>query len=131
MDSLGTFNEQDTPCYYALIKDDLGLVLDLTAADALTLTVYDAMTATVLNSRNAQNVKNTNGVTAYATEQSVTIDGEAVAYNLKWPLVAAEMAMVGTRETEEHRAMFVVTWSTTKRKSHECFWIVRNLKKVA
>ena len=135
MDSLGTFNERETPVYYALIQDDLGQTLDLTAADAITLTVYDVLTGTVLNSRNAQDVKNANGVTVYATAQSVTVGAETVNYNLRWPLVSAETAIVNTMrpldQLEEHRAMFAVTWSTTKYKPHECCWFVRNLKKVA
>ncbi len=131
-DELGTFNEKDTPVYYGLIKDHAGAVVDLTAADSLTLTLYEESTEAVVNSRTAQNVKNANGVTVYATAQSVTIDGVAISYNLIWPTTIADNAIIGTRSLEKHIGVFTAIWSSgTKRSTHEVSWLIRNLTKVS
>lgn len=128
---LGTFNERSTPTVYALIKDDAGAVLDLTAVTSLLLTVWESVNGTILNGRTAQDVKNANGVTVYATAQTTTVNGATVSYNLKWPLVEAEMATVNaSRPIEDHYAMFDVRWATTRRHNEEFVWHVNNLAKV-
>ena len=76
---LGTFNELDTPVYYALVKDDVGATMDMTAVDAITLTLHEDTTGAILNGRIAQNVKNANQVTAYATAESATTSPSSAA----------------------------------------------------
>jgi hypothetical protein len=128
---LGTFNEKDTPVYYGLITDHAGAVVDLTAADFLTLTLYEESTEAVVG-RSAQDVKNANGVTVYATAQSITIDGVATSYNLIWPTTIADNTIVGTRSLERHIGVFTAIWSSgTKRSTHEMSWLIRNLTKVS
>lgn len=130
---LGTFNERDTPVYYGLVEDDIGDVVDMTAVDSLTLTVWDEITGTPLNGRAEQDVKNANGVTCYATAQTATIKGVTVTYNIKWPLVEAEMVIVNDAHVREQRhATFIAKWSSsTKRKTEDVVWTVENLRKVA
>jgi hypothetical protein len=131
-DELGTFNEKNTPVYYGLIKDDLGLVLDMTAVDSFTLSLYEESTEAIVNARSTQDVKNLNGVSVYATAQSVTIDGVAISYNVKWPTLILDNAIVGTRSLEKHIGVFTTIWASgTKRDDHEMSWLIRNLKKVA
>jgi hypothetical protein len=62
------------------------------------VTLKDVATGTVINSRNAQNVKNANGVTISALGALV------------WAMAPADNLIVGTQLIEEHMALFVFTW---------------------
>ncbi len=131
MEDVGTFNEKDTPVLYLLVKDHTGTAVNLTAADSVTLTLWEESTETVVNSRTAQDVKNANGVTVYATTQTITVDGVTTSYNIMWPTVILDNAIIGKRLPEKHIATFVVIWSSgTKRSTHEVFWHLNNLTKV-
>ena len=119
MPDLGTVNEGATALYTAILKDETGAVIDGTALDSLTLTAYDQASGTILNSRNAQNVKNANGVTI--TAQGV----------LSWTLAPADNAIVGSAAIERHVALFRATWASgLKQCPHELTWHVRNLTKM-
>jgi hypothetical protein len=131
MGNLRTVNERTTARYLALVVDEHGDAIDLSAADSITLTAYDVASGAVLNARNAPNVKNDNDVSVYATAQTDTVDGETVTYNLAWDMQPADSAIVGPRELEQHAAMFAVTWASTKQARHEFTWLVRNLKKAS
>jgi len=129
MADLKTVNERTVARYLALIVDENGDAIDLTAADDITLTAYEPGTGAVLNSRNAQDAKNANNVTVYATPQTDTVDGATVTYNLEWAQQPADNVILGSSALERHAAMFVVTWATTKQARHELTWLVRNLTK--
>ena len=118
MANLGIVNERASALYTAVLKDETGAVIDGTALDSLTLTVYEAASGTILNGRDAQNVKNTNGVT-------ITAGGA-----LTWVLDPADNAVLGTGPSERHVALFIATWASGAKKCpHELTWHVRNLAK--
>jgi len=115
---LGTINEGASALYTATLLDETGAVIDGTALDSLVLTVYDVDSGAILNSRNAQNVKNANGVT-------ITALGA-----LAWTLAPADNAILGKGATERHAAYFLATWASGAKKCpHEMTWLVRNLTK--
>lgn len=116
---LGAINEATTGRYAATMYDETGATIDGTAMTTLTLTLYDKRTNGIINSRNAQDVKNTNGV-------SVDSAGALV-----WTIAKEDTSIVGTSQVERHVAVFVGTWSTgTKKFVHEVEMDVINIKRV-
>jgi len=116
---IGELNEQTTGRYTATMRDETGATIDGTAMTTLTLTLYDKRTGSIINSRNAQNVKNANGV-------AVTAAGV-----LTWTISTSDSVMVGRQDRERHVALFIGTWDTgTKKFTHPVEMDVINLAKV-
>lgn len=101
---LGTLSEASTARYRATMYDETDTVIDGTALNSLTLTLYDKRTRAIVNSRNAQDVKNANGVV-------VTSDGA-----LTWTISKDDTAVLGASKTERHVAVFVGTWSAGSKQ---------------
>lgn len=132
MDTLGPIPERSSAIYITTIRDEwkvpvtAGDISDLTA----TLTLKTA-SGTVINSRNAQDVKNKNGVTFYGTVQTAP-DGKT--YNMMWTLSPADNAILGTggAPQEIHYATFDLAWASgTKRVTHELTILVRNVPAIS
>ena len=116
---LGRINEATTGRYAATMYDETGAVIDGTALTTLTLTLYDKRTNSIVNSRNAQSVKNANGV---------SVDS---AGTLTWTIAKEDTVVVGTSQVERHVAVFIGTWDTgTKKFTNEVEFDVINLKRV-
>lgn len=96
------FREGSTPIIhlqiYRQLKSRITRKVPYNELSTLTLTYFNQVSGAVINSRNAQNVKNANGV-------AVTSDCEII-----WKLVAADTACIVTTieddKTEKHIALF-------------------------
>ena len=116
---LGEINEATTGRYTATLYDETGATIDGSTLTTLTLTLYDVKTGSFINSRNAQDVKNTNGV-------AITAAGA-----LTWTIAKEDTVIVGRATRERHRALFVGTWeSGVKKFTHAVEMDVINLDKV-
>jgi hypothetical protein len=116
-----TVKERTTRKFTAVIQDENGTAIPVANLTTVTLTLYEKRAGTIINSRNAQDVKNLNGV---------TIDSGG---NLTWimdPLDNAIIAATGTPTQEDHVALFVWTYPSGKRGQYEVLFIVENASKV-
>lgn len=115
-------NEDTTPILTAQLKDSDGTNLTLVNLDTITLTLFIPKTGQIVNSRNAQDIKNTNGVTISATGL------------LTWTMAAADTAILisDTDNTMEiHRALFEFVRVTTGLRGKKLVDIViKNLAQV-
>lgn len=113
-------NEKVTAKYSAILQDEDENALSSSDIQTLTLTLYDKSTGTIINSRNAQDVKNTNGV---------SVDGSG---NVIWVMEPDDNAIVtATSKVEKHIALFQWTWNSgAKAGRHEIVIQVKNLTKV-
>lgn len=92
--------------YTALLVDEDGVPVPVANISTATLTLKEQSTDGVINNRNAQNVKNANGV---------TIDSNG---NLQWDMDAADLTPVTTRPTEVHVATFIFNYSNGKKLTY-------------
>jgi hypothetical protein len=131
MTNLGTLPEGSSALYIGtLIKED-GFPADMTALDSFVLSVYSSLTGAVINGRDSQNVLNANGVSVYASLQTIVIEGKTHTYNIAWQMSPADNAILTGKMLEERAGMFLATWSGGAKKwPHEVKWTVRNLAKV-
>lgn len=113
--------EGTTPKITATIQDENDAVIDVADLNTVTLTLYNLDDAdnTIINSRNAQDVKNANNVTISSLGALV------------WSVQVLDTAIVGSTETERHRAVFAWTYNSgTKTGRHVIDMVIRNLEKV-
>jgi hypothetical protein len=115
--------EQTSGQYRATITDEAGATLPGSLLLTLTLTLYALDAAhTIVNSRDAQNVLNTNGVTAT----------DAATENLTWTIAPADNVILNDALAyEKHVARFDYTWGAGYIGRHEIVLSVRNLVRVA
>jgi len=114
--------EKTTPTLTANLEDENGAPVEKTALATLTLTLYVKGTNTIINSRNAQDILDRNGVTVTETSTETIIE---------WEMETADTAVIGTRQSEEHRAVFEWTYGTpVKTGRHVIDMTVVNLEKV-
>jgi hypothetical protein len=102
--------ECTTPKLSFSLRDHEDAAIALEDLVTLTLTFTHETTGDVINSRDAQDVKNLNGVV-------VAPNGDVT-----WQLTALDTALVSQRSTQEpRRALFEFTWldSTVSHRSHE------------
>ncbi len=113
-----TVLEATTARYLATLQDEAGTPIPGSSLATLTLTLYDRASGEIINGRNAQNVKNANGVT-------IGEDGALV-----WTMTPADTAILGSGTQEAHVALFAWTWGGGKTGRHEVTLLVTNLTKV-
>lgn len=105
---------------FLLLQDDLGVPIGSGSLNTLTLSLYDKRTGTVINSRNNLNALNANNVTVYGSVQGSGTSQHTVL----WAVQPLDNAVVGSRELEEHRAVFEYTWGSGKRDHHKVDLVV-------
>lgn len=117
--SVYRLKEQETGTYSFTVNDENGAPIPASAMNSVTLTLYVVHTGAVVNGRNAQSVLNANQVTIS--------EAGAVA----WALQVADTAIAdSTRKMEVHRALFVFTWNTSRKKTYEVDFEIENLGKL-
>lgn len=106
------------------IYDASGSAIASADIASMTMTLYDKSSGTIINSRNGQDILNANNVTVHATSGLVT-----------WELQPADNIIESTtleeRKSEEHIALVIVTYDTTKKLIFEIAINVVNTEKVS
>ena len=112
--------EKTTVKITATVEDENGAGLAAASLDTLTLTLYSLEDDTIISSRDAQNVKNANGVAL------------GVGGNLVWTVTPADTIIVNTTlNAERHRAVFEWTYDTgAKNGKHVIDMRIINLVKI-
>ncbi len=111
-----TVNEFTTAKFTGQLVDENGAGIPANVLTAFTLTLYDQLTGAIINGRNAQDVRNNNGV---------TVDGNG---NVVWLLSPADNGTVTTSlPTELHVALWQWAWGTGKEGKQEVGIRVTNL----
>jgi len=97
-----TIKERTTATIAFSLVDEAEAAIPLSSLLTLTLTVKDMASGTVVNGRNAQDIKNANGV---------TVDSSG---NVTWPLTQLDTALVNAPAIHElHRALVDFTYDAS------------------
>lgn len=106
------------------IKDASGAAIASADIDSMTMTLYDKSSGEVINDREDQSILDENDVTVHATSGLVT-----------WELQPEDNIIVSTtleeRKAEEHIALVIVTYDTSKKLIFEIPINVINVEKVS
>lgn len=117
--------EKTTPVYTATLVDEDENAIALLSISTMTLTFYDRRTGTIINSREAQDVKNANGVTIHATSGLLT-----------WTMGVADTTLVTTADfaeddEEEHVGLFEWVLTNGKRGKFITRFLIVQVVKVS